>query len=220
VQKYYAPQYREKQFNCPYTECGVFAHMDWFNVAGTISNRYTPPELDFELSRCGHCGKISLWHGDGQFGTDFRLIHPLTSIAPSAHPDLPEICIDDFNEAREIVSRSPRGSGALLRLCLEKLCAHLTGDGNKSINDNIAALVKEGLPQRIQQSLDALRVLGNSAVHPKEIDLNETPDTVRAMFHLINVIVENRITEPKAVEDIYNMLPEGAREAIQRRDTK
>ena len=63
-----------------------------------------------------------------------------------------------------------------------------------------------------------MRVIGNNAVHPGEIDINEKKENVIALFSLINMIVENQITQPKHVEEIFGELPAGALAAVERRD--
>ena len=117
-----------------------------------------------------------------------------------------------------IVQRSPRGAGALLRLALQKLMPHL-GEKGKNMNGDIASLVASGLDPGMQQALDALRVIGNNAVHPGELDLQDNVETVGSLFGLINYIVEQRISHPKKLQELYNALPEGARAAIADRDT-
>jgi hypothetical protein len=72
----------------------------------------------------------------------------------------------------------------------------------------------------VQQALDVCRVVGNNAVHPGEMDINDTPEVAQSLFRLINIIVEEMITKPKEIEQIYSALPEAAREAINKRDTK
>jgi hypothetical protein len=37
---------------------------------------------------------------------------------------------------------------------------------------------------------------------------------------MINFIVEDRITRPREIEDLYGKLPEESRKAIEKRDTK
>ncbi|WP_336884780.1 DUF4145 domain-containing protein [Pectobacterium parmentieri] len=150
---------------------------------------------------------------------DGKLIYPQVKLSPPPNPDLPESCRADYEEARSIVTLSPKGSGALLRLCVQKLMMHL-GQKGKNINDDISNLVKDGLPVAIQQALDLCRVVGNNAVHPGEIVLDEEPEIVNSMFELINFIVDNRITQPKRISDMYANLPSGARAAIDKRDTK
>jgi hypothetical protein len=92
------------------------------------------------------------------------------------------------------------------------------GGAGKNINDDIRTLVSKGLPVMVQQALDVCRVVGNNAVHPGEIQLNDTPEIAQSLFRLINIIVEEMITKPKEIEKIYTALPEAARNAIAKRD--
>ncbi len=92
------------------------------------------------------------------------------------------------------------------------------GEKGKNINDDIASLVKKGMPPFVQQSLDFCRVVGNNAVHPLEISLDETPETAMALFDTLNIIVESQIAVKKRIAEQYAMLPDGARAAIEKRD--
>lgn len=145
------------------------------------------------------------------------MIFPDSSLAPLPNPDLPVDIIADFEEARCIVQRSPRGAAALFRLCIQKLCVHL-GETGKNINADIASLVKKGLNPKIQKSLDIVRVIGNESVHPGKIDLRDQPQTAVQLATLINVIADAMITQPKLVDELYAKLPEAKREEINKRD--
>ena len=147
------------------------------------------------------------------------MIVPSEAPVPQHHPDTPATCIEIYNEARDIVARSPRAAGALLRLFLQTLMPEL-GEKGKNINDDIKSLVSKGLPVQIQQALDFCRVVGNNAVHPGEIELTDSPEIAHTMFEMINFIIEDRISKPKQVADLFNALPESAREAIEKRDGK
>lgn len=164
------------------------------------------------ISRCFNCEEISLWIYN-------RLIYPQRGEAPPANSDLPPDIAKDYDEASSILDLSPRGAAALIRLAIQKLCKHL-GQPGKNINDDIKALVADGLAERVQKSLDAVRVIGNNAVHPGKIDLRDDRATAESLFRLLNLIAEKMISEPKHVDEVYNALPKQARDAISKRDGK
>lgn len=203
---FYPPEYKKGSFNCPY--CGVYSVQKWVQLGGGFESAYTLTPM--WVARCAHCTVGSYWY-------EGNMILPSTGTVDLPNPDIPEDCKRDYFEARDIVQRSPRGAAALLRLCIQKLMKHL-GKKGKDINGDIGELVKEGLPLLIQQSLDVCRVVGNNAVHPGEIDLDDSPEIALSLFKLINIIVEDRITKPKEVEALYASLPVGALEAIEKRD--
>lgn len=170
-------------------------------------------------STCGNCKEHTYWLTPN-VGPDenSRLLEPLSSVsAPPAHVDMPVDPRADYDEARSIVERSPRGAVALLRLATQKLMVSL-GQPGKDINDDIKALVKQDLPARVQQALDTLRVTGNNAVHPGLIDLTDDRDRAVALFSLLNYIVEQQITQPRELDAIYGSLPASSLEQIERRD--
>ena len=160
---------------------------------------------------CTHCQTVSIWIRD-------NLIYPRSSAAPPANADLPEEIRRDYDEASEILEFSPRGATALLRLVIQKLCKEL-GQKGEYINDDIGALVSQGLSSQIQQALDVVRVVGNNAVHPGQIDLRDDRETALVLFKFVNLIVEKMISEPKHIQEAYGDLPERALDAIERRDS-
>ncbi|WP_348731824.1 DUF4145 domain-containing protein [Rheinheimera texasensis] len=207
MSKYYPPKLNEASFNCAL--CGVYAKQEWDTLAITSSvgpNKYT----DFKSSRCCHCVQRSYWFLN-------RMIVPSEAPVPPHHVDTPASCVDLYNEARDIVSRSPRAAAALLRLCVQNLMIEL-GEKGKNINDDIASLVKGGLPVEVQQALDYCRVIGNNGVHPGEIELTDRPEMTHSLFEMINFIIEDRIARPKKIRELYNTLPEGALNAVKKRD--
>lgn len=63
-------------------------------------------------------------------------------------------------------------------------------------------------------------MIRNNAVHPGEIDINDTPEVAYNLFEMMNYIVEDRIERPKKIQALYSQLPEGARKLIEARDTR
>jgi hypothetical protein len=165
---------------------------------------------NLHLSQCFTCKGISAWvHDFLLFPKKFYIVPP--------NPDLPDNVQRDYEEAGTILDMSPRGSAALLRLAIQKLCIYL-GEPGKNINDDIASLVKRGLDKRVQQALDVVRVIGNNAVHPGHMDITDDKDIARTLFGLVNLIAEKMISEPKHVQSLFDSLPEGARKQIEKRD--
>lgn len=164
------------------------------------------------FSKCYECKEISVWIFD-------RLIYPAKGTAPAVNVDTPEQIKADYNEASSILAASPRGAAALLRLAIQKLCKEL-GQPGKNINNDIGSLVSGGLDRRIQKALDVLRVIGNDAVHPGQIDLRDNVETAEGLFRLFNLIVEKMISEPKHIEEMYGQLPLEKLKQIDERDKK
>lgn len=203
-QNYIAPQIDLPAFNCP--NCGVFAVQVW----ESLMLRGHGVLADLKGAQCQYCKKSSVWRGK-------KLVFPLISTAPEADNDMPDDVREDFEEARIVASFSPRAAAALLRLGLQKLMRHL-GESGKDINADIANLVKKGLLPTVQQALDGVRVIGNNAVHPGQIDLRDDQQTVDILFGLLNFIVEALITHPKQVNSLYSSLPPSAIDGIAKRD--
>lgn len=164
------------------------------------------------LSQCYNCRRIAVW-------VHQSLVFPQQKIGLAPNMDLPDDILRDFEEAREILNQSPRGAAALLRLCVQKLCAFL-GEKGKNIDDDIASLVSKGLNPLVQKSLDVVRVIGNEAVHPGVIDLKDDPDTALKLLQIINLIADQMITHPKTIQQMYEQLPEAKRRAIEQRNER
>ncbi|HWS85132.1 MAG TPA: DUF4145 domain-containing protein [Ktedonobacteraceae bacterium] len=182
-------------------QCGHCRNRTVFNMEGEYIHKVSPeggllPENVYDVTtwrimQCLTCSQPTLeqisktieekyYHTDEESREweellsepETKILYPTDTIGITPHPstDMPEDVAKDFNEARSVFSGSPRSSAALLRLAVQKLCKCL-GQSGKKINDDIAALVKAGLTPRVQKALDIVRVIGNNAVHPGEIDL-------------------------------------------------
>jgi hypothetical protein len=142
------------------------------------------------------------------------MVYPTAGAAPHPNIDLPDDIKKDFEEARNIVELSPRGAAALLRLVVQKLCKHL-GEKGDNIDDDIGNLVKKGLPEKMHKALNSVRVIGNNAVHPGQIDIADDREAAYKLFGFVNIISSIFITQPKQIDDYYEYKsPENAKAAI------
>jgi hypothetical protein len=204
------PAHQAKAFHCPYSTCRAYAHQRW-GIVQAHGEGIGPYQVKaLEIAKCSLCGRESIW-------LEGEMIFPILTLAPPANKDLPQDILVDYNEASDILSHSPRGAAALLRLAIQKLCQHLGGTG-KDLSADIGALVQSGLPAGVQQALDAVRVIGNNAVHPGQIDLSDDHGIAAALFGLVNFISEKMISEPAEINRLYGLLPPGALAHIQKRD--
>jgi len=219
-ENHYPPSYGAGQFHCPH--CNVFAKQFWAHLqadqiwSDSVLDRqkYFSESLKktWCISKCEHCqGKI-IW-------LNSSIIYPKRISVSHPNKDLDEDIKKDYLEAATIFNDSPRAAAALLRLALQKLCKQL-GEKGENINDDIGNLVKKGLSPQIQKSLDSLRVTGNNANHPGQINLSEEPERALKLFELLNFIANKMISEPKEIDAFYEGLPEKSKVAIEVRDKK
>jgi hypothetical protein len=207
--------FKADAFQCP--NCRVYAKQEWHNVAkGHLSEKgvgyYEGFLENLFLSVCSRCRKYSLW-------LDEKMIYPVSSVAPWPIEDMPPNVKDDFLEGRNVVNASPRAAAALLRQALQKLMVHL-GESGKRLDEDLADLTRKGLPKKIRSALDAVRVVGNDAVHLGEINSKDDTDTAIALFNLLNMIVEVMISQPKKVNDLYTKLPNSTTRPVRKSNRK
>ena len=207
--KYLQPEVYGQLFTCPH--CDAIAKQDWQHIGWNFNRHPQPEKNSIKVGTCQHCNQSSLWIDD-------KMYYPNTGNAPFPNSEMPESVLKLYREASAIHTKSPRGATALLRLSIQVLCKEL-GEPGKNINVDIGNLVKKGLPSTVQQSLDIVRVTGNDAVHPGQIDTDD-PSTVVQLFDLVNVIAEYMIALPRKVSGIYQSLPADKIKGITDRDKK
>lgn len=241
------PKYKSNKFICPH--CSVLAKQEWSNsadlskiITAIYTNYYFSYRelIDFydqepirkflnfmedklpdgieqyfsnnlSIAKCHSCNNFSVW-------IDKNIVYPKNISIESPNTDMDKDIQELYNEAATIFLDSPKGATAILRLALQKLLVQIGKDG-KNINNNIKELVAEGLDPKIQQALDFLRVIGNNAVHPGQIDLDDNKDIALTLFKILNLIADDLITKPKNMEKLYNdILPENIKRHIEQRD--
>ena len=243
------PKSGSKKFTCPH--CRVVAQQTWLSnyrlssiVSGIYNHIYLnyrnnvtdyqqetirkylnnteaqfPVEFnsllarDLSIATCESCSHYSLW-------VDGKMVYPRNLTIDPPNDDLNEEIKSLYNEASKIFLDSPRGSTALLRLALQMLLKQIGKEG-KNINNDIKELVESGLSSKIQKALDLLRVVGNNAVHPGQIDLDDNSEVALKLFKILNMIADEMITKPKEIDTLYDdVVPEETNSHIAKRDGK
>jgi hypothetical protein len=181
-------------------------------IDGNPDSRYAHTLGNVFVSKCFNCKKVSIW-----FHT--KLVYPQHNSTHTPNHDLSEDIQKDFIEAASIMQQSPRGAAALLRLCVQKLCKQL-GKPGKNIDKDIQSLVDDGLDPMVQQALDYVRVVGNQAVHPGELDLKDDVATVSTLFDCLNTVADQIITRKRVMSERFASLPKTKLQGILDRGKK
>ncbi len=225
------PEFNKSAFTCPH--CQVVAQMKFVipyrikqyveeNLPNIESTQYLTSEnveikmnnirtimADYErfanvFCVCRYCQKISIW-------IDEKMVYPKKRLTPLPNEDLPDDIKADYEEASLIVQDSPRAACALLRLALQKLMIKEM-DENKNLDKAIQSLVdKKIINESLQKALDSVRVIGNSAVHPNELDIKDDIDTALSLFAILNFIAEKMISDKRKIDELYDKLPNTAK---------
>ena len=201
---YIQPEVGKDAYNCPH--CGSYSDQYWAQMMH--GHHYIE---SFRIGECNKCKEITIWE-------DIKMVFPLTGNAPLPNPDMPEEIKQDYLEARDIITRSPRSACVLLRLCVEKICDEKVSGGD--LNEKIGKLVEQGLDSNIKMALDAVRVIGGQAVHQLEMSLKDDTKTALALFEIVNYISVWAHTSKKQIDSIFQNLPDSKKAAINKRDKK
>lgn len=215
LQEYVAPELDKDGFTCPH--CGFNSSQHWeclyiYNPDDFNRSNYDSTNIAYATYHV--CENDSIWY-------NAEMIYPNIVNAPMPHKDMPDGVKTDYLEAREILNKSPRGACALLRLALDKLCDKLSDEcKGENLNKKIGILVKNGLESNLQKMFDFVRLTGNDAVHELgEINAKDNPEIATALFALINTIIDEMITKPKKFGNLFDLIPKGKVEAIEKRDS-
>lgn len=207
-------------FDCPH--CGAFANQHWFALkrTGTNEGRFYDggdEASGWNVSHCAHCSKYAVWR-------NVRMIYPTAGTAPVPHPEMPPEAKELYEEAREVVGISRRAGAALARASLERLLKTLDPDaGNVVLAARIERLIPQ-VPGPLGQMLTVIRVAGNAALHVDDqpddvmvlvLDPGEA-EVVELIFEAINELVDEKVTRPRKVSDLYSRVPESIRERVEK----
>ena len=122
-----------------------------------------------------------------------RSLYPLGSARPLVPSEVPSHIAEDYSEACLVLPFSPKASAALSRRCLQAVLREAGGSNKNNLVGQIEEVFPK-LPSHLQESLDAVRSIGNLATHPTkststgtivEVKLGEAEwnlDTLEALF--------------------------------------
>lgn len=184
-EKYVAPAWQQK-FTCGH--CGALsAHALWGSLHGQspvsgAAGRNSCQFRKYKVAECLFCEKPTIFDGD-------VLVYPTAGNAPFAAAGMAEVPRVLYEEARDIVGRSPRAAAALLRLAADEYTKILGAEG-KDFFKRIHSLVEKGLNVNVERAFTVSRKRGNEAVHEGEIQLDDTAKIAQQLFLCVNWIAD------------------------------
>lgn len=211
TEKYIIPSVDKEAFHCPH--CGAYAKQRTSQMKWSPGNglKRLPGGV---VRQCSHCNDYTLWLND-------KLVYPDQLTAPRPHEMMPDNIERDFTEARNVLDDSPRAAAALLRLAIQRLLEDELDAEGSSLYQMIGNLVEQGeISPRIQKALDSVRIIGNNSVHPGEMNMDDDKEMAEALFMLTNEIIDEAMARDARIDQVYDSLPEGPKEGVERRDSK
>lgn len=126
---------------------------------------------------CPACGRfvLSLFELYESYGNNPKQYHydretlcyPKGASRVPLGPEVPSQFADDYREACLTLPDSAKASAALSRRCLQHLLRENAGVKHSNLADEIQQVLDSGkLPSHLNESLDAIRNIGNFAAHP------------------------------------------------------
>ena len=216
MNKYTKPYFKGKAFNCPH--CGAYSSMQWDAFLGNdILGEIVIKQVEgysFSNSTCLHCRKSAIWYSKDEI---HKIFFP-REVAIPPEENMPENVKEIYEEASLVLGDSPRAACALLRLALQELMKYLKENvqiynelKNRNINEDIKEIINIGnfyqdQKELLEKAMNFVRLIGNKASHPSELDINDNPEIANTLFEMINFSVGEIITKPKEREERLNKL--------------
>ena len=97
------------------------------------------------------------------------LVRPKGTNRPPVPIEVPKHFADDYTEACVVLSDSSKASAALSRRCLQLLLREKAGIKSGDLANEIQQTIdSKQLPSHLEESIDAIRNIGNFAAHPNK----------------------------------------------------
>ncbi|MDE2577360.1 MAG: DUF4145 domain-containing protein [Hyphomicrobiales bacterium] len=164
---------------CPH--CSIHFHDNWFNADMERQGRHVDEKVEAEILHwqyrsavCPGCNRptieIGLTDRFGHLRGGWRVVHPLGANRGPVPAEVPLEIATDYIEACNVLPISAKASAALSRRCLQNML-HAHGYKDRDLAKEIDLIlnepdVRKALPQRIHDTLDAIRNFGNFSAHP------------------------------------------------------
>lgn len=141
--------------------------------------------------------------------SEYVLLYPKYRSPRPLSPLVPPDYVTEFNEASEILDRSPKASAAMTRRLLQCLLEEVAMVSPSSLYDEIEEVLNKGnLPSHTADPLHDVRTIGNFAAHPLKSTASGT---------VVDVLPGEADANLDALEDLFDFYIVAPAKAAQRR---
>lgn len=124
-------------------------------------------------------------------------------------PDyIPQQIRDDYEEASQIIDKSPKAAATLLRRCLQGMIRDFWGVSEKRLIDEINAIKDKVTPSQ-WKAIDGLRHIGNIGAHMEKdanLIVDVTSDEATKLLKLIELLLEKWYISRQEEEELYDSI--------------
>lgn len=212
------PAYTNKSFTCPH--CGIYSQIQW-HMDKAIKTGDSDQEQIYFFGQCVCCEGVLCFKHEYMLSGIFCDVVEKRGTSTMLYPKnffiilnegMPKNVREVCEEASLVLGTSPRASCALLRLALQELIKYLKENISEyselkggNLCDDICGVVNVGnfnqlQKDKLQKAMDSIRLIGNNAVHPSELNINDNLEIARTLFDMINFIVKEVVVKPKEFE--------------------
>lgn len=188
-------------FTCPFCGCQasvspINCRVKEFNFkADSFSVDATTPRVRIEIYKCPNeeCGKETIIAKGLKGYMDDQRINVYPRAIFRHFPDyVPEAIRQDYEEACQICTLSPKASATLSRRCLQAMIRDFWKVNGRTLNDEINSLQGKISPAQ-WSAIDALRQIGNIGAHMEKdtnLIVDISPDEADKLLRLIELLLD------------------------------
>jgi hypothetical protein len=151
---------------CPH--CGVAFHEDWF--PNHITHRGNQTGWIYRSTKCPACTDQTIEIKYNVASFDWLQVWPRSATRGPVPSSVPKHVAEDYVEACNVLSISPKASAALARRCLQSIL-HEQGYKDRDLAKEVQRVLDEtdpskAIPQSLRLTIDGVRNFGNFSAHP------------------------------------------------------
>ena len=159
---------------CPH--CNIAVKYQ-FNYSKTLdADKEEGFGVEIKYTTCPNCKKIVVYLLEGILGADMGINEDEEFMQILIYPnkdgfehsdDVPDLYLEDYEEAIKVLPSSPKASAALSRRLLQNILREEFNIKKRNLADEIECFIQiENIPSYIADAVDAIRNIGNFAAHP------------------------------------------------------